>query len=222
MDNNIRVLVVDDYAVVRHGLIALIDTAPGMIVVGEAEDGLMAVQQAQLLHPDVIVMDLVMPGLDGLGAVAAIKQASPLSHILILTNFGEASKVREALRAGVHGYLLKDAILTDVVEAIQDVHDGKLALHPSITHILIEALQEQEARPKKTAVSIHPALTKREQDILKLIAQGLSNQNIADALHIDEGTVRIHVSSILQKLNLENRTQAALYALRHDLVSING
>ena len=222
MNNPIKILIVDDYAVVRHGLMALIDTAPGMVVVGEAEDGLTAVQQAQRLHPDVIVMDLSMPGLDGIGAIEAIKQASPHSHILILTNFGEAPQVRNALRAGVRGYLLKDAILTDVVEAIRDVHNGKLALHPSITHILIEAIQEPEKQQKKTAVPIHPALTKREQDVLKLIAQGLTNQSIADTLHIDEGTVRIHVSNILQKLNLENRTQAALYALRHDLVSING
>ncbi len=220
MNDPIKILIVDDYAVVRHGLRALIDTASGMVVVGEADDGLTAVQQAQHLRPDVIVMDLIMPGLDGIGAVSAIKQASPFSHILILSNFGEAQQVRDALRAGVHGYLLKDAVLTDVVKAIRDVHQGKLALHPSITHILIEALQEGGTHKKKTAVAIHPALTKREQDVLKLIATGLTNQNIANALHIDEKTVRIHVSSILRKLNLENRTQAALYALRHDLASI--
>ncbi len=203
MNNPIKVLIVDDYAVVRHGLMALIDTAPGMVVVGEADDGLKAVQQAQHLRPDVIVMDLMMPGLDGIGAVAAIKQASPLSHILILTNFGEPHQVRDALRAGVHGYLLKDAVLTDVVKAIRDVHQGKLALHPSITHILIEALQEGGTDIKKTAVTIHPALTKREQDVLKLIAIGLTNQNVADALDIDKKTVRIHVSNILRKLNYD-------------------
>ena len=221
MDKQIKVLIVDDYAVVRHGLLALIDTAPDMIVVGEAEDGLTAVKKAQVLNPDVIVMDLVMPGLDGIGAIEAIKQDSPQTCILILTNFGDEYRVLTALRAGAQGYLLKDAVLTDVVEAIRDVHTGKLALHPSITHVLIQSMQVPQKTQGETAVLIDPSLTRREQEVLKLIAKGFANRSLATSLHIDERTVRIHVSNILQKLDLENRTQAALYALSHNLASIN-
>jgi two-component system, NarL family, response regulator LiaR len=138
----IKVLIVDDYAVVRQGLQALIDTAPDMVVVGEAADGITAVQHAHDLQPDVVVMDLVMPGLDGISAIEAIQQKSPLTRVLILTNFSEEQRVRAAFRAGAQGYMLKDAILTDVVEAIRDVHAGKLSLHPSITHVLMQAMKD--------------------------------------------------------------------------------
>jgi two-component system, NarL family, response regulator LiaR len=220
MVNPIRVFVVDDYAVVRHGLKALIDTVPDMIVIGEAEDGFSAVQKVRALHPDVIVMDLVMPGIDGISAIEAIKQHDPLARILILTNFGEGERVLAALSAGAQGYLLKDAILTDVIEAIRKVYMGKLILHPSVNYVLIQSMQEQHHGSTKTAVSYSPHLTEREQDVIKLVAKGLSNKYIGCFLHINERTVRIHISRILQKLNLENRTQIALYALRHDLASL--
>jgi DNA-binding NarL/FixJ family response regulator len=221
MNYRIKVLIVDDHAVVRQGLLALINTAKDMVIVGEAENGITAVQQARDLHPDIIVMDLVMPDMEGIGAIETIKQESQQARILVLTNFGDEQHVLAALGAGAQGYLLKDAILTDVVNAIRDVHAGKYTLHPSVTHILMQAMQKQQKKQQKSGVPIDFPLTVREQDVLKLIAKGLTNQSIADSLHIDESTVRIHVSHILQKLNLDNRTQAALYALRHDLVSLN-
>jgi NarL family two-component system response regulator LiaR len=204
---------------VRQGLRALIDTTPDIQVVGEAADGLTAVQQANTLHPDIIIMDLVLPGLDGIEAIAAIKQADAQARILVLTNFSDEPRVLAALRAGAQGYLLKDAILTDVLTAIREVFAGKLTLHPSINHILIRAMQQAPEPEEKTAVT--PTLTNREQDVLQLVAKGFTNQMIADHLQIDERTVRIHVSHILQKLGLENRTQAALYALRHGFASLD-
>jgi NarL family two-component system response regulator LiaR len=197
----IDILIVDDYAVVRQGLRALIDTAPDMQVVGEAADGLTAVQQATLLRPDVIIMDLVLPRLGGVEAIATIKQQDAEARVLVLTNFGDEPRVLAALRAGAQGYLLKDAILTDVLTAVREVYAGKLTLHPSINQVLLRAMQQG-------------------QDVLQLVAKGLPNQAIADQLQIDERTVRIHVSHILQKLALENRTQAALYALRHGLATL--
>ncbi|MCA9921084.1 MAG: response regulator transcription factor [Anaerolineales bacterium] len=221
MVKRIRVLIVDDYAVVRHGLLALIDTAPDMVVVGEAVDGETAVRQTHRLQPDVVVMDMVMPGTDGIETIQAIKQTNAQTRILILTNFGEDQRVLAAVRAGVQGYLLKDAVLTDVVEAIREVYDGKLALHPSVTHVLLQAMQATTKPREKTAVLPPSLLTVREQDILKLVAKGLTNVQIAEFLLVEERTVRVHVSHILQKLNVENRTQAALYALRHGLATLN-
>ena len=214
----IGILIVDDYAVVRQGLRALIDTAPDMQVVGEAADGLTAVQQANSLRPDVIIMDLMLPRLDGIEAIIAIRQDNNQARVLVLTNFGDEPRVLAALRAGAQGYLLKDAVLTDVITAIREVNVGKLTLHPSINHILMLAMQQMPEVEVKTAVS--PTLTNREKDVLQLVAQGLTNQTIADQLQIDERTVRIHVSHILQKLSLENRTQAALYALRHGFATL--
>jgi NarL family two-component system response regulator LiaR len=215
----IGILIVDDYAVVRQGLRALIDTTPDIYVVGEAADGLSAVHQANTLRPDITIMDLMLPGLDGIEAIAAIKQANAQARILVLTNFGDEPRVLAALRAGAQGYLLKDAVLTDVLTAIREVHAGRLTLHPSINHILMRAMQKTPEPEGKTAGT--PALTNREQDVLRLVAKGLTNQMIADQLQIDERTVRIHVSHILQKLGLENRTQATLYALRHGFATLD-
>jgi len=228
MNERIKVFIVDDYAVVRHGLLALLDTAPDMIVVGEAGDGITAVQKALDLRPDVIVMDLVMPGMDGLQTIEALKKAGLQARILVLTNICEPQRVLAVLRAGARGYLLKDAVLTDIVEAIRDVYSGKITLHPSIAHIVMQAMQDPNKKKEtavsatvQTAVSTAVSLTEREQDVLKFVAKGLTNQDIAQSLHINERTVCIHVSHILLKLNLENRTQAALYALRHNLASLN-
>jgi NarL family two-component system response regulator LiaR len=215
----IGILIVDDYAVVRQGLRALIDTTPDIHVVGEAADGLTAVHQANALHPDIIIMDLVLPRLDGIEAITAIKRANAQVRILVLTNFGDEPRILAALGAGAQGYLLKDAVLTDVLTAIREVYAGRLALHPSISHILMRAIQQAPEPEIKTAVA--PNLTNREQDVLQLVAKGLTNQLIADQLQIDERTVRIHVSHILQKLGLENRTQAALYALRHGFATLD-
>lgn len=216
-DKMIDILIVDDYAVVRQGLRALIDTTSDIQVVGEAADGVTAVDQARTLHPDIIIMDLVMPRLGGIEAIAAIKQADNETRILVLTNFSDEPRVLAALRAGAQGYLLKDAMLTDVLTAIRDVYAGKLTLHPSVNHVLMRSVQAPETEVKTAVIA---NLTNREQEVLQFVAKGYSNQMIAGKLQIDERTVRIHVSHVLQKLALENRTQAALYALRHGLAKL--
>lgn len=216
-EKTIGILIVDDYAVVRQGLRALIDTTSDIQVVGEAADGVTAVHQAAALHPDIIIMDLVMPRLSGIEAIAAIKEADDQARILVLTNFSDEPRVLAALGAGAQGYLLKDAMLTDVLAAIREVYAGKLTLHPSINQVLIRSMQLPEPEVKTAVVA---TLTNREQEVLLLVAKGYSNQMIATQLQIDERTVRIHVSHILQKLAVENRTQAALYALRHGLATL--
>ncbi len=215
----IRIFIVDDHAVVRQGLAALISTVPDMIVVGDAADGTEAIERVPELYPDVIIMDLAMPGLDGVLAIEAIKQQNPYSRILVLTNFVEENRVLAALRAGAQGYLLKDAGFTNIIEAVRGVYDGTMILHPSISDVLAQVLQKTTRN--EGSVVLEPSLTEREQDVLRLVAEGLTNKDIADALLIDDGTVRLHVSHILKKLGLENRTQAALYALRHKLASLD-
>lgn len=213
---NIRVLVVDDHAIVREGLRWLIETEPGITLVGEAADGFAAVAQAHALHPDVILMDLVMPRCDGIEAIAEIHRTLPDIRILVLTSFAEDQKLFPAIKAGAMGYLLKDTSPHDLLRAIRDVHQGTPSMHPSIARRLIQELQTPEvALPPTTA-----PLTGREVDVLRLLAQGLSNEEIAQQLCITERTARTHVSKILSKLHLANRTQAALYALREGLASL--
>jgi NarL family two-component system response regulator LiaR len=215
----VRVLIVDDYAVVRHGLQAVLATAPDVVVVGEAADGATAVRLAADLQPDVIIMDLVLPRLNGIEAIKIIGQENPHIRILVLTNFGDEPHILAALKAGAQGYLLKDAVVTDVVAAIRVVYAGNPVLHPGVTAVLMRAWQE--TKTGGTAVPDNPALTHRELDVLKLVAAGLGNRAIAHQLEIDEKTVRLHVSHMLQKLTLTNRTQLALYALRQGLASLN-
>ena len=204
----IRVLIADDHAIVRVGLRALIATEPGMELVGEAVDGTDAVRKARSLHPDVIVLDLVMPHKDGIQATAEITRDDPGARILVLTSFADEDKLAPAFRAGAVGYLLKDSAPQDLLQAIRDVAQGASSLHPQIAHKLIRELSRPaEAMP----------LTNREQEVLRLVAQGLSNDAIAERLHVGERTVRSHISHILAKLQLANRTQLALYALRTGL-----
>jgi NarL family two-component system response regulator LiaR len=187
-----------------------------MEVVGEAADGVEAVQKACALRPDVILLDMVMPRMDGLEAIIEIKRECPEAHILVLTSFSDDEKVFPAIKAGALGYLLKNATPERLLNAIRDVHQGKPSMSSDIAKKLMHELQRASDLP----LTEEP-LTQRELDVLRLVAQGLSNQEIAESLVIGEGTVRTHVSNILAKLHLANRTQAALYALREGLAPLN-
>ena len=215
MGEEIRILAADDHAVVREGLRALIDTEPGMVLVGEAKDGAEAVQKARALEPDVVLLDLVMPRKSGIEAIGEIKDAMPATRILVLTSFAEDDKVFPAIKAGAHGYLLKDASPGELLQAIREVDRGEPSMHPTVARKLMLELQRSSKLPPT-----EEPLTEREAEVLGLVAQGLTNQEIADKLFVSERTVRTHVSNILSKLHLANRTQAALYALRKGLASL--
>jgi NarL family two-component system response regulator LiaR len=212
----IRVLIADDHAIVRKGIRALLATEPQIEVVGEANDGLDAISAARRLEPDVILMDLVMPGMDGLEATRRLTACQPAACILVLTSFHGDDKVFPAIKAGALGYLLKDSKPEELVEAIQQVHRGESSLHPSIARRLLRELSAPSDRATEPE-----CLTDREIEVLRLVAQGQSNRQISVSLTISEATVRTHVSNILAKLNLNSRTQAALYALREGLASLN-
>ena len=215
MTEQIRVLIADDHALVRKGIRALLATEAAIAVVGEAEDGRQAVVEAERLSPDIILMDLVMPGMDGIEAIRQIKGRQLEARILVLTSFAADDKVFPAIKAGALGYLLKDSSPEELVRAIHQVHRGESSLHPMIARKLLQEL----SRPAEQTPAPEP-LTEREVEVLQLVAQGRSNQEIADLLVISEATVRTHVSNILGKLHLASRTQAALYALRQGLASL--
>jgi NarL family two-component system response regulator LiaR len=215
MTTPIRVLIADDHAIVRKGIRALLSVKPDIEVVGEASDGAETVAQAQALRPDVILMDLVMPEMDGIEATRQIVEQQPGVRILVLTSFAADDKVFPAIKAGALGYLLKDSGPDDLVQAIHQVYRGEPALEPSIARkVLLELSQ-----PPKEPLTPEP-LTERELEVLRLVAQGRSNRQIAQQLVIAEMTVRTHVSNILSKLHLASRTQAALYALKEGLASL--
>ncbi len=211
----LKVLIADDHAVVREGLRTLIGSEDGLVLVGEASDGVEAVMKARSLNPDVILMDLVMPRKGGIDAIREIKRDMPEAKILVLTSFAEKDKVFPAIKAGAQGYLLKDTSPAQLLQAIYDVNSGNAPLQPSIALKVIGEIQE----PSDTAPPEH-SLTEREVTVLKLVARGLTNQEIADELVISEWTVRTHVSNILEKIHVANRTQATLYALREGLASL--
>jgi two-component system, NarL family, response regulator LiaR len=217
MTDLIRVLIVDDHIVVREGLRAFIGTQPGIEIVGEAENGFQAVELTSQLKPDVILMDLVMAGMDGIQATQKIKHDNPNARILVLTSFADDDKVFPAIKAGALGYLLKDSTPQQLLQAIQDVHHGVSSLHPLVANKLIRELN----RPPDLPPTREP-LTGREMAVLELLAQGLPNTAIAEQLTLSEWTVRTHISNILSKLHLANRTQAALYALREGLTGVDG
>ncbi len=219
----IRLLIVDDHAVVRQGLRTFIDLQDDMTVVGEGATGAEAIELAGKLQPDIILLDLVMPQMDGVEATPKILECSSKSRVIILTSFGEDDKVFPAIRAGAQGYLLKDIHPANLVQAIREAHQGKTQLHPDIAQKLMSAVATTPvATPPVSAatpVSPFPAndLTEREMEVLRLIARGLSNRDIAEKMIISEKTVKTHVSNILSKLNLEDRTQAAIWAIKHGL-----
>jgi two-component system, NarL family, response regulator LiaR len=216
MSEAIRILIADDHAIVREGLRALIGTEPDLELVGEASDGVQAVEKALTLKPDVILLDMMMPGKDGLGAIADIIKENPDARILVLTSFAEDEKVFPAIKAGALGYLLKDSSPQELMQAIHNVYEGEASLHPTIARKLMRELNQPPSLPHTT----NP-LTEREVEVLRLVAQGLSNDDIADKLFVSERTVRTHVSHILDKLHLANRTQMALYAVREGIAKLD-
>jgi DNA-binding NarL/FixJ family response regulator/class 3 adenylate cyclase len=208
----IRVLLVDDHAVVRRGLRGFLELLKDFDVVGEAENGREGVAAADRLVPDVVLMDLLMPEMGGLEAIAAIKQAHPEIEVVAVTSFIEEEKVTSALEAGASGYLLKDAEAEEVAQAIRAAYHGEVHLDPAVSRLLA-----QRMRQRKDAEPVEP-LTGREKEVLSQLARGASNKEIAYELGITERTARTHVSNILGKLGLASRTQAALYAVEHKLV----
>jgi NarL family two-component system response regulator LiaR len=218
MSEMIRILVVDDHIVVRRGLIAMLETEPGMQIIGEAANGVEAVEQARKLVPDVILMDLVMPVMDGIEATRQIKQEMPSVNILVLTSFSTNDKVIPSLNAGAIGYLLKDSTPDDLVRAIHQVSQGEGALPPAVTRQILAQLQAPIKSPDQSA---EEDLTERETEVLKLMAHGYSNAEIARLMVVSNATVYTHVSRILSKLNVSSRTQAALYALKKKLVTLD-
>ena len=215
-EKSIRILIVDDHAVVRRGLKALLGTEPDMEIVGEAENGREAIDQAETLEPDVVLMDLVMPEVSGVEATRQIVLQNKKTRVLVLTSFGGDDKLFPALKAGAQGYLLKDATPEELVRAIRGVVHEQSTLTPSVARRLLREMSKDPA-----AMTRLESLTARETEVLQLIARGMSNGSIADRLCISEATARTHVSSILGKLNVASRTQAALYALKHGLTSLD-
>jgi two-component system, NarL family, response regulator LiaR len=211
MPDPITVLIADDHPVVRQGLRTFFDLQEDLEVVGEAEDGVAAVAAAAELVPDVVVMDVVMPRLDGIEAIRRIRDQSPATRVLILTSFLDDEKVFPAVKAGAAGYLLKDVEPSELANAIRTVNGGEALLHPTVA---AKVMQEVADRDRSPAAE----LTERELDVLRLLARGLANKAIALELHVSEKTVKTHVSNILAKLHLADRTQAALYAVRERIV----
>ena len=207
----IRVLLVDDHAMVRRGLRGFLELLDDIEIVGEGSNGREALELARELQPDVILMDLVMPEVDGIGAIGAIKREMEAVEIVALTSFVEEAKVTAALEAGASGFILKDADADDVAGAIRTAFAGEVSLDPAVAGLLARRVRERAA----VASSKSEPLTDREKEVLRLVAAGLANKGIASELGITERTARTHVSNILGKLNLSSRTQAALYARDH-------
>ena len=219
----VRVLVVDDQRLIREGIASLLSIQEGLEIVGTAENGQEAIHQALALLPDVVLMDVRMPVLDGVTATAALARQLPSSQVLMLTTFDDEDYIVKALQAGAKGYLLKDIPASDLAQAIRLIHAGIYQLNPSVAGKLIDAFHRADqvtADSSDEIVSPHPpleALTDREREVLRLIATGATNREIATQLVVSEGTVKNHVSNILSRLGLRDRTQAAVYARDHHL-----
>jgi DNA-binding NarL/FixJ family response regulator len=212
-NDKIKVLLVDDHAIVRQGLRTFLELQDDIEVVGEAENGAEAVELAQQREPDVVLMDLVMPKMDGIEATRQICAIRPGTKVIALTSFAGDDNVFPAIKAGAAGYQLKDVSPSDLVDAVRAAYRGETLLHPEIAKKLMTEVATREDKPEADL----DELTERELDVLRLIAQGFSNQEIAQELTISEKTVKSHVSNILGKLNVDDRTQAAIYALKKGL-----
>lgn len=208
----IRILIVDDHDVVREGLQTFLSEESDFKVIGEAANGLEAVKQAAALRPDVILMDLLMPQMDGVQATRRIREVSPASQVLVLTSYADSQHVRDAIQAGAIGYILKDVLKADLMRAIRNAAQGQPTLHPEAQRHLIQHVTTPP-------LPLIEQLTIRELDVLRLVARGRSNKEIAGELHLTEGTVKGYVSAILGKLGVADRTQAALFAVKHGLTA---
>jgi DNA-binding NarL/FixJ family response regulator len=212
----VRLLIVDDHVIVRKGIMMFLSTDPSIQIVGEAQDGQNAVERACSLRPDVILMDLVMPQGDGIEAITALKQCLPEVKILVLTTFNDDERVKATIEAGANGYLLKDADGEALLRAIRAVLRGEMPLHPSVAAHFVKNLTQ----PNPPQENGHP-LTDREKEVLQLVTRGLTNKAMAKVLNLSRGTVKIHVSNILSKLNVSSRTEAAMVAIQKGLVSLD-
>jgi NarL family two-component system response regulator LiaR len=212
----IKVLIVDDHQVVRQGLRTFLELLDDIAIIGEAEDGKQAVEMTSLLQPDVILMDLVMPQMDGITATKQIHALGLPIKVIALTSFSEDDKVFPAIQAGAESYLLKDVSPDDLADAIRAVYNGEPRLHPEITR----KLMQQVSQTRGTAQESSKELTAREREVIRLVALGRNNREIAQELFISEKTVKTHISNLLGKLNLEHRTQLAIYAIKTELVEI--
>ncbi len=214
MNKNIRLIVVDDHPVVRKGIVAMLETEDNLEVIAECSDGQEAVREYAQQKPDVILMDLVMPGMNGIDAIKEIKNIDSAARILVLTSFTSNEQVFAAIEAGATGYLLKDSDPENLVRSIEQVYHGESSLHPLIARKLLNEFTQHSNKDKNSI----DTLTDREKEVLRYIAQGLSNQDISDKMVVSKATVHTHVSNILSKLQLANRTQAALFAIREGFV----
>jgi two-component system, NarL family, response regulator LiaR len=214
MTEPVTVLLVDDHSIVRQGVRAYLDTLPDLQVVGEAGSGMEAIRLAAEQAPDVVLMDLVMPGIDGVEATRQLKQASPRSQVIVLTSYHQDEHIFPAIRAGALSYLLKDVGPAELAEAVRKAARGEAVLHPQVAARVVQELQGAS----RDALNPFTDLSGRELEVLKLIADGASNEQIAEKLVISEKTVKSHVSNILSKLHVADRTQAAVYAWREGVV----
>jgi NarL family two-component system response regulator LiaR len=213
MPESIRVMLVDDHAVVREGLRTFLELQDGIEVVGEADDGRQGVDRAVELKPDVILMDLVMPVLDGVGAMRELRQRQPRSRVIVLTSFAEDDRLLPAIQAGAAGYLMKNVQPKELARAVRAAHNGEALLDPTVAARLVEAIAQPPGEEPREQ------LTPREREVLELIGEGYSNKRIALELGVSEKTVKTHVGHVLAKLGVADRTQAALHAVRSGLLS---
>lgn len=211
----IRVLVADDHAMVRQGLKVFMEIYDDLEVVGEASNGAEAVSLADRLKPDVVLMDLLMPEVDGIEATRRLKEQDEAVKVIVLTSFVEDKRAVEAIRAGAIGFQMKDIRPADLVETIRGAYRGEPQLHPRVSQLVLKELTARASDPKPVE-----ELTPREMEVLRMVAKGMNNREIADALFLSEKTVKTHVSNILHKLDLADRTQAAVYAIREKLVEV--